>query len=251
MQALIHDFDTLKENYDELIELLREGKFDKILEFFADEDGDVTSDFIWYFMITAVQFDTADGNKFIKWFSERYDSEIAAPFRPNPKITSNTLNNIISNLEFIPTYFFSLGQDIGGWDFSPTLVIPDNITSIETYAFLNNSKIKEVIVSGHCEYIDDKAFKDCKNLEKITLKPGVKSLYMDAYAGTKVKEINLPSTMKNFYASHVPNMLTINYDGTSVDFSRIVSQESELVNAVVHCTDRDLIYKDGKRLEDD
>lgn len=251
MEAIINDFNTLKENYDELINILHEGKFDKILDFFADGDGDVTGDLIWYFMITAVQFEPADGNKFIKWFNESYDLDVITPYEPNPKITSNTLSNIINNLDFIPSYFFSLGPDTEGWNFSPTLVIPNNITSIETYAFLNNYKIKEVIISGRCEYIDDKAFKDCTNLEKITLKPGVKSLYMDAYAGTKVKEINLPSTMKNFYASYVPNMLTINYDGTSVDFSRIVSQESELVNAIVHCTDSNIVYKDGKRLEDD
>ncbi|MDH6356998.1 leucine-rich repeat domain-containing protein [Parabacteroides sp. PF5-9] len=81
--------------------------------------------------------------------------------------------------------------------------IPDNTPVIQTGAFASCQAIKEVILPASCGTIDEVAFKDCVNLQSLTMNQssGVVSLSRHAFQGvemTKVKFI-VPSKLLNDY----------------------------------------------------
>jgi len=87
------------------------------------------------------------------------------------------------------------------------LVIPDvfkvgnnsyKVSRITDKAFANNTKLKEVVISGSIHTIGSSAFEGCKNLKKITLKSGISKIGTKAFKGcTSLTSINIPGTVQS------------------------------------------------------
>lgn len=62
------------------------------------------------------------------------------------------------------------------------VVIPDDVVTIEAFAFLECANITEVVLGSKVTYIDEAAFCGCKNLSKIDLCGNVKKIRAYAFA---------------------------------------------------------------------
>lgn len=102
------------------------------------------------------------------------------------------------------------------------IVIPSNISIVESYAFVNCNNLKTVVFEEGCEIIEEHAFSKCNDLRTIVLPKSVK--YVDRYI-----------------ASGTPYLFQIEYKGTSDDWELIKkaaqwAMGSNIKNIV--CSDR-------------
>ncbi len=90
-------------------------------------------------------------------------------------------------------------------------VVPENVTKIAAYAFVN-SDVQEIVVGENVTTIGDYAFKGCKNLVALTLPAAIKAFYNNepldspflsvvTYGGTKYEGTNL--RQNSYYNSPV------------------------------------------------
>ena len=79
------------------------------------------------------------------------------------------------------------------------------VTSIAPKAFMNNKKLKKVVIPATIRSIGKKAFAGCKNLKKITVKTTYltkKSVGAKAFKGIHAKAaIKVPKKQKKAYTS--------------------------------------------------
>ena len=76
------------------------------------------------------------------------------------------------------------------------------VTSIEFWAFQNNTTIKEITLPSTLTTIRERAFEGCTNLEKIYFSEGLETI--EGYAFwkcTALEELTFPKTLKAIYAS--------------------------------------------------
>ena len=78
-----------------------------------------------------------------------------------------------------------------------TLVIPNGVTRISQYAFSKNKclKIKKIIFPKTLKRIPDCNFEYWEHLEEIVIPEGIKSIADEAFIGTGIREVLLPSTI--------------------------------------------------------
>ena len=61
-----------------------------------------------------------------------------------------------------------------------TLIIPDSVKEIKTFAFIY-SKYEKIVLSNGLEKIDSEAFKDCKNLKEVVIPKSVEHIGYHAF----------------------------------------------------------------------
>lgn len=124
-------------------------------------------------------------------------------------------------------------RSIGAHDFNGSglisVVIPDNITSIESGAFYFCENLTTVDIAEGLEYIEYNVFQNSKNLT----------------------EINIPSTVKRigrYSFDECESLQGINYNGTKTQWNQIEIGETvnlhidrPLTDKIVHCTDGDIV----------
>ena len=175
------------------------------------------------------------------------------------------ISNIIQNLGYVPDGFAYRFRSLA------SIRIPDNVTSIGKYAFCDCASLKNVTIPDSVTTIGGNVFSGCgllkeillrgvqsipsfafssTGIEKIVLCDQLKSIEMHSFSNCKsLKSIDLPSTLeaigeRAFYATPISD---INYNGTSMQFKKIKKHrrwhEGCLCDTMIHCTDKDLIYK--------
>lgn len=83
--------------------------------------------------------------------------------------------------------------------------LPDSITYIGAYAFSNShydgcfGYLSEINIPSSCEYIYDEAFIGCESLTSIKFPKSLKYIGYHAFAGTNIKELFLPKTIKEIH----------------------------------------------------
>lgn len=84
-----------------------------------------------------------------------------------------------------------------------SITIPENVTSIDDYAFENCKSLKSIIMPNHIDYIGKEAFKDCSSLENIILYNTDKNIEKKsciqeyAFKGCKsLKHLTIPNGIK-------------------------------------------------------
>lgn len=124
-------------------------------------------------------------------------------------------------------------RSIGAHDFNgsglTSIVIPDNITSIESGAFYFCENLTTVDIAEGLEYIEYNVFQNSKNLTGI----------------------NIPSTVKRigrYSFDECESLQGINYNGTKTQWNQIEIGETvnlhidrPLTDKIVHCTDGDIV----------
>lgn len=76
------------------------------------------------------------------------------------------------------------------------VVIPDTVTEIGDYAFVNNSEITELEIPGSVKRIGSYAFANCVNLRSVKIENGVKELGNTCFVGlTALEELKLPGSV--------------------------------------------------------
>lgn len=104
--------------------------------------------------------------------------------------------DVLSNMRRIVPYMYYCDTKL------LEIVIPSNISIVGNYAFVNCHNLKTVKFEEGCELIEEHAFSNCSYLRTIVLPKSVK--YIDRYI-----------------ASGAPNLLQIEYKGTSDDWELI------------------------------
>ena len=95
-------------------------------------------------------------------------------------------------------------------------IVNCNITSEEVYipaSIVYDDKPYKI------EAIEGEAFKNCKNLKKVTLEEGIKDIYDVAFAGTSIEEIEFPASISNINRNilgNCTNLKKIRFRGTDV-----------------------------------
>lgn len=84
-----------------------------------------------------------------------------------------------------------------------TVVIPDGVTKIGSYAFWGCSSLKEVHIPKSIEIIENNAFEGCTALESIQL-PSKVQIGGEAFKGcTSLREFYLPEVWEKSYSHHI------------------------------------------------
>lgn len=126
-----------------------------------------------------------------KEFLDKYRDQIDSGDFKNPLFEgfygSNLWKDLMTNLiklgvnplvgfNKVPSYFFS-DSKIG------SIVIPDSVTSIEYYAFLNCTKLTNVTIPDSVKSIEWGAFQNCISLTSITIPSNVTNIGYQAFSG--------------------------------------------------------------------
>ena len=127
-------------------------------------------------------------------------------------------------------------------------VIPDTVTTIESYSFAGTINITEVVVGNGVSAIPGNAFELCDNLTRVVLGQNIITIDGAAfYSCDNLKEIKVPASVKVIGTSafdFCPNLTDVYYGGSELQWAEISigSGNSHLTNARVHYVE-DKIYK--------
>ena len=76
------------------------------------------------------------------------------------------------------------------------IIIPNNITSIDRYAFENCSSLTNITIPNSVTYIGNGAFENCSKLKRITIPNSVTSIGMGVFKDcTSLKSITIPNSV--------------------------------------------------------
>ena len=150
------------------------------------------------------------------------------------------------------------------------ITIPDSVTSIEDVAFHSCSSLSSITLPDSVTSIGDYAFQGCRNLISITIPSDVTGIGMGMfYECPSLNSITIPNRVTSiegytFWGCSslsnimIPNSITsigyrafencnrlenVYYNGSKEEWTQISvdSGNSELHNAVIHCSDGDII----------
>lgn len=143
----------------------------------------------------------------------------------------------ISSVEFgkgvksIGTYAFGYNE------YLTELVIPDNVTTINSYAFYQCKKIATLKLGSGLKSIGSNAFSYCNGIKELEIPEGITNIDGWVFSScSNLTELTLPRSLTNIanYAFYYCNKIsTINYNGNETDWGKITigSNNTPLTNA--------------------
>lgn len=106
--------------------------------------------------------------------------------------------NLNTKIKEIPSYCFA-GSNI------TSITIPNNVSSIGSYAFSGCSKLTTINYSNKVSVIPNYCFQNCASLTEVTIPSTVKTLNVGAYAGcNSLTKITIPGTVTKIYDIALP-----------------------------------------------
>lgn len=146
----------------------------------------------------------------------------------------------------IPPKFTNIPDSFAGSLKIETLVIPEGIVSVDTWAFESCDKLKSIKFPSTLVEIWADAFSHCYSLTTIELPEGLTHIHDYAFANCNALEkIKLPSTLKaikSFAFSNCPNLKEIEFNGSksqwiSINFYKDWRGGNKSEKVKVICTD--------------
>lgn len=126
--------------------------------------------------------------------------------------------DFLSYMNYVPAYAFFIST-------VKKINIPENIKSIEAYAFYGCTGLTSITIPDNVTSIGGSAFWNCTGLKSVTIPSSVKSIDWQAF-------------------SDCNNLRDINFKGTKKKFLSIEIGSDAIPDKVtVHCTDGDFIYE--------
>ena len=116
----------------------------------------------------------------------------------------NDYANWVGDVFYVNNHFIKADTDISG-----IYRIKDGTKTIAEDAFVDCDELKAVIIPDSVKAIYDNTFEGCSKLDHIYIPEGVESIGMDAFAGTRLKYVHLPSTLKRIGECAFPKMTAI------------------------------------------
>ena len=105
-------------------------------------------------------------------------------------------------------------ETIGASGFRATslgsVVIPDSVTSVGTYAFTLCEKMKSAKLGTGLTAIPNAMFFNCYKLEELTIPAGIESIGAQAFSGTRIPEFVIPDGCKTVGATAFANNTNLN-----------------------------------------
>lgn len=99
--------------------------------------------------------------------------------------------NILDSIDFIPSKLYQGDKSV------KKIVIPGNITKINTAAFKGCSNLESVEMPDSVEQIGDSLFADCEKLNNLKLSEKLSVIPNKAFAGcTSLKKVFIPDSVK-------------------------------------------------------
>lgn len=142
----------------------------------------------------------------------------------------------------IPEYF-AYGGGVGSNRIPNSLVLPNNILSVENNAFCGFYDLEKIALPG-VETVYDWAFQDCERLSYVGFSPKLYKISQGAFNGCyNLLELNLPASVEIIepYAfEDCIGLKRVNYAGTMEDwsFNRVYGYAFRGCKvSTVHCTD--------------
>ena len=151
----------------------------------SDNIESIYADFGWQSALKNITFGTGlkyiDSNVFISckslekvyvkdlgaWCNIEFDSEYANPMHITHHLY-DTSGNIITELA-IPNGTKQIGDNAFVYGTFESVSIPNSVTSIGKYAFMNCKKLKYIFIPNCVTKISEYAFQNCNNLEDVTI----------------------------------------------------------------------------------
>ncbi len=128
-----------------------------------------------------------------------------------------------------------------------SIVIPDGVTSIGSYAFEGCSSLESITIPDSVTSIGDSAFYDCSSLTSVTIPDGVTNIGGFAFDNcSSLTSITIPDSVTSIYRyafSGCSSLTDITYEGTKAQWNAIyqdVTWDYNTGNYTVHCTDGDI-----------
>lgn len=122
-----------------------------------------------------------------------------------PYMYYHSHNDTNSNPLQYAKHFFLNGEEI------VNLVIPDDITIIQSDAFLGCKSLTSVTIPVNVTKINDRAFRGCSNISYLKIPDGVESIGNYAFSGcTKLKQINMGKNVSSVGCAAFENCRNIN-----------------------------------------
>ncbi|RIA78143.1 leucine rich repeat (LRR) protein [Anaeroplasma bactoclasticum] len=83
--------------------------------------------------------------------------------------------------------------------------IPNNVKRIGAYAFSGCTNLKDITLSNSITCIEEYTFKDCTSLKKIDIPNGVVEIGEEAFLGSAITNLELPSSVKYIATFNLQN----------------------------------------------
>lgn len=129
------------------------------------------------------------------------------------------------------------------------IIIPENVKSICSEAFMNNKSITDIKIPDNVKTIGDSAFQGCSNLGRIELSEGIQQIGKLAFGGCNLKEVTLPESVKSIGDNafrDCKELKTVNFSNKQVDYGVGIFDYTKFL---AEMTDDFLIAGDGTLLK--
>lgn len=117
--------------------------------------------------------------------------------------------------------------------------VPNTVTEIEEYAFLDAKNLTSITLPAHMTSIGSCAFQNCSSLKQITIPDGVEELDSTFTGCYSLETLTLPKSLLKI-RSGAFRVTDVYYEGSVQDWSRIVSVKNDAVyKATIHFGEED------------
>ena len=136
-----------------------------------------------------------------------------------------------------------------------SITIPYTVKTIQAYAFSGCRQLENVVLSEGIQSIDGYCFKDCKSLKSIDIPDSVTSIGHSAFWGCEgLKTVTIPKSVKSLQSAvfyKCTSLTTIKFEGTIEEWNNVekhhdlnFSWNTSTGEYTIYCTDGQ-ISKDG------
>lgn len=146
--------------------------------------------------------------------------------------------NPLNYLRVVPKYYLRNSQNIS------KIELPENVCIIDNNAFRHMLSVKELRIPKNITVIGQGAFANCYNLKEVVIEAIATRLPSHCFSGcSTLEKVHLPKNITDIdldcFAS-CEKLKTIYYQGTKMDFSKVLWISTPPTHYTVICSDGEI-----------